>query len=143
MSLNLVRLMGLTFLASAAPVVLAYAVLAQSPAPGPAPGQPPEQAAPSSRPASGANGAAQKAKGLLGLEVFSSDGRRLGMVEGVKEAPDGKVVELHVKVGGVLGIGARIVSVPGDRFARTGERVQLAMTADEAGKLPPVEAPRG
>ena len=68
--------------------------------------------------------------------VFSSDGTKLGNVQSVVTAPDGKVTAIHIKSGGFLGFGGKLVAIPEGKFTRSGENVQLGMTAEEVSKLP-------
>ena len=77
-----------------------------------------------------------KANPMIGLAVFSSDGNKLGSVQSVVTTPDGKVTALHIKTGGFLGFGGKLVAIPEGKFTRTGENVQLGMTAEEVSKLP-------
>jgi hypothetical protein len=80
-----------------------------------------------------------KVNPLVGLTVFSSDGNKLGTVHSVSAAPDGKVKAIHIKTGGFLGIGGKLVAIPDGKFTRSGENIQLGMTADEVSKLPAVK----
>jgi hypothetical protein len=73
---------------------------------------------------------------LIGLAVFSSDGSKLGSVQSVATNPDGKATAIHLKTGGFLGLGGKLVAIPEGKFTRTGDRVQLSLTADEVSKLP-------
>ncbi len=73
---------------------------------------------------------------LIGLAVFSADGSKLGTVQSVATNPDGKATAIHLKSGGFLGIGGKLVAIPDGKFTKTGDRVQLSMTADEVSKLP-------
>lgn len=82
---------------------------------------------------------AAKVNPMIGLTVFSSDGNKLGAVQSVRAEPDGKVKALHVKTGGFLGFGGKIVAIPEGKFTRTGENIQLGMTVDEVSKLPEVK----
>jgi sporulation protein YlmC with PRC-barrel domain len=75
---------------------------------------------------------------LVGLRVMSSDGQRLGSVQNVRTTSDGKAL-IFVKTGGFLGFGARTVAIPEDKFARSGEFIQVALTVQEVSKLPEVE----
>jgi hypothetical protein len=75
---------------------------------------------------------------LVGLAAFSSDGSKVGDVRSVKTAPNGKTT-LHVKTGGFLGFGGRIVAIPEGRYTKNGQNIQLSLTADEVSKLPEVK----
>jgi hypothetical protein len=80
-----------------------------------------------------------KANPLIGLAVFSSDGNKLGTVHSVSAEPDGKVKAIRLKTGGFLGIGGKLVSVPEGKFTKSGDNIQLGLTADEVSKLPEVK----
>lgn len=82
---------------------------------------------------------APKVNPLIGLAVFSSDGSKLGNVHSVNAEPDGKVKAIHLKTGGFLGIGGKLVAIPEGKFTRSGENIQLGLTSDEVGKLPEVK----
>jgi hypothetical protein len=53
---------------------------------------------------------------VVGVPVLSRDNAKVGKVENVIVAPDGKVDKLIVAVGGVLGIGAKEVAVNWDQM---------------------------
>ena len=72
---------------------------------------------------------------LVGLAVTSSEGTKLGAVQSVTTR-DSKVTAIHIKTGGVLGLGGKLVAVPQGKFTKTGDSVVLGMTADEVSKLP-------
>jgi sporulation protein YlmC with PRC-barrel domain len=104
------------------------------PSPGgtPAPTKPPA-VKPSEAPA------AAPAQSMVGLDVFTSDGTRVGEVRGMSTGPGGEVVTLHVRTGGFLGFGGRIVAVPQGRFTRTGQIVRLDLDSDQVSGLPEVK----
>jgi PRC-barrel domain protein len=105
--------------------------------PEPAPLPPAQKPAPRPDDKSATNPA--KANPLVGLAVFSSDGTKMGNVQSVHTGPDGKTSAIHIKTGGFLGIGGKMVAIPEGKFTKTGDRLQLSMTADEVGKLPEVK----
>ncbi len=116
----------------AASLLLSVGAVAQStpPAPTGGPGKPAaSQPAPPSA----------SAQSLVGKSAFSSDGTRVGDVQAVRTASDGKVTALHVKTGGFLGFGGRIVEVPEGKFTPSNQDVRLSLTAEEASKLPEVK----
>ena len=76
---------------------------------------------------------------LVGLPVFGSDGRKVGDVEQVKAAPDGKLEEIHIRTGGFLGFGSRMVAIPAGKFVRSGTNVQVSMTSSDVSALPAVD----
>ncbi|MEO0671293.1 MAG: PRC-barrel domain-containing protein [Pseudomonadota bacterium] len=102
-------------------------------------------AAPSAEPtAPGATQAEPAPKGdqvteMIGLPVFTSDGQRIGAVGKIEPASDGKVAAIHVRTGGFLGFGTKLVVIPAEQFEQAGETVKLALTADEVDKLPEAE----
>jgi hypothetical protein len=76
---------------------------------------------------------------LVGLDVFSSDGTRVGQVRGVSTGVGGDVVALLVRSGGFLGFGGRTVAIPHGRFSRTGQTIRLDMNADQVSGLPEIK----
>jgi hypothetical protein len=105
-----------------------------APAPGaaPAPAKPPA-IKPSEAPTE------SPARSLLGLDVFSSDGSRIGSVRSVRTGPSGNLVALHVRTGGFLGFGGRTVAIPEGRFTHTGQSIRLDLNADQVNDLPEVK----
>lgn len=73
---------------------------------------------------------------LLGKDVFSSDQTRLGKVEKVISGQDGKATAIHIKTGGFLGFGGKMVAIPESKFSLRGDNVQVQMTAEDVSKLP-------
>ena len=145
-----VRIAAIAALLASVPLLSASAQTA----PKPSPAQPPAatkpetapmpQTDPAQKPSAtptdkSAKSPAAKANALVGLAVFSSDGTKLGTVHSVTAEPNGKVKEIRIKSGGFLGIGGKLVAVPEGKFTRTGENVQLGMTAEQVSKLPEVK----
>ncbi len=79
----------------------------------------------------------------IGTAVFCSDGQKMGEVNGVKSDSGGVVEEIHVKTGGLFGLGGKVLIVPGAKITAGGQTVQLALTSVEAGKLPVFAAKKG
>jgi sporulation protein YlmC with PRC-barrel domain len=77
-----------------------------------------------------------KVNTLLGLTVFSADGNRMGVVHSVNAEPDGNVKAIHVRTGGFLGFGGKLVAIPEGKFRKVGDIIELQLTAEEVGKLP-------
>jgi len=126
------------------------------PAPGAAPpekvapprsGSGPDIAPPSSKPPAvkPAEAPASPAPGtpvgqdLVGLNVFSSDGTRVGEVRAVNTGANGDIVALHIRTGGFLGFGGRIVAIPQGKFIRSGQSVRLDLDSEEVTGLPEVK----
>ena len=79
--------------------------------------------------------AVMAATDLVGLTAKSSDGTNLGTVHSVLTGLGGKIT-IAVKVGGFLGLGGHMVTIPDDKFNHIGDTVQIKITADEINKLP-------
>jgi hypothetical protein len=101
-----------------------------APAPAPTP-------APAQKPTAKSTEIADPSK-LVGLTAYSSDGSNLGDVRAVRTAPDGSTI-LHLRTGGFLGFGGRIVAVSQNQFTMRGQTVQLSLTSEEVSKLPEVK----
>lgn len=113
------------------------------PAPGPAPGagQMNTPSNPTAMPPAKDKSAIApgKVNSLVGLAVFSSDGNKVGTVQSVSSGTDGKVKAIHIKTGGFLGFGGKLVAIPAEKFTQSGNNVQVGMTHDEVTKLPEVK----
>lgn len=92
---------------------------------------PPPAKAPAVKPSE-----APAAQDLVGLNVFSSDGIRVGEVRAVNTGPSGNIVALHIRTGGFLGFGGRTVAIPEGRFFRSGQSIRLDLDSDQVGGLP-------
>jgi len=144
--LKLVRLVGAVVVLAGTPS-LPVGAQAQAPNP-PSPSAPPPTGRPEQMPtppgavqpgSAGKSATAPRAANpLIRMAVFSSDGSKVGTVQSVSTGPDGSVKSLHIRTGGFLGFGARLVAIPEGRFTRNGDKVQLGITADEVSKLPEV-----
>lgn len=154
-TLSRLRLIGAAALVSSA-AALSAAAQTQTPAPDtqttppaakpePAPTTPPTGMKPTEPPKSptmpsGNKQSAAPAKNpMIGLNIFSSDGNKLGSVQSVDAGPDGKVKAIRFKTGGFLGFGGKLVEIPEGKFTKSGDNVQLGMTSDEVSKLPEVK----
>jgi sporulation protein YlmC with PRC-barrel domain len=82
---------------------------------------------------------APAAQSLVGLNVFSADGTRVGEVRSVATGPKGEIVALHIRTGGFLGFGGRIVAIPEGKFIRSGQSIRLDLDSDEVTGLPEVK----
>jgi PRC-barrel domain len=127
----------LRLLSAAALLTLsALAAAQQTPAPEPGPAEKPPMQKPATPPSSSE---AKSAHPLLGLTAVSSDGTNIGDVRAVKMTSDGKVTALHIHSGGFLGFGGKIVEIPEGQFTGSGDKIQLAFTAEQVSKLPAVK----
>jgi hypothetical protein len=66
---------------------------------------------------------------LVGLPVFTSDGRRIGVVTGFAHY-HGQAL-LIAEIEQPLGIGPDKVAIPSDMFVRHTDRVELTLTAEQ------------
>jgi sporulation protein YlmC with PRC-barrel domain len=105
---------------------------ATAPSPDVAPSQRTPVVKPSEAPAT------QAAQDLVGLNVFSSDGTRVGEVRSVRTGPSGDIIALRIHSGGFLGFGGRIVAIPQGKFIRSGHSIRLDFDSDEVKRLPEV-----
>lgn len=148
--LKIVRLAGAVSILAALPAGLAIVVHAESTSPStpqPRAATPPaassaaaQKAAPDaaakSKPADSNMGAATISNVTIGTAVFGADGKQVGEVAGVKSEASGTVNEIHVKTSALVGLGGKIVVIPGSKITKGGQTVQLALKSDEVGKLP-------
>lgn len=73
---------------------------------------------------------------LSGMTVYDSAGEAIGEVERVETLPNGDIDSLIVSQGGILGDGAKKVSVDGDNITVEGDRVMLDLTGSQVSELP-------
>ena len=154
-SLTRLRLIGAAAIVSSA-AALSAAAQTQTPAPETTPPAVKPEPAPTPTPPTGMKpsdamktpaapsaterqSAAPAKNPMIGLNVFSSDGNKLGSVQSVDAGPDGKVRAIRLKTGGFLGFGGKLVEIPEGKFTKSGDSVQLGMTSDEVSKLPEVK----
>ena len=145
-NLKPVRLLGTVVVLAGMPLVAASA---QTQSPAPSPATPPSVTRPDPAPlpptavpprtTDKSVTAPGKVNPLVGLAVFSSDGSKIGTVQSVSAALDGSAKAIQIKTGGFLGFGGKLVAIPEGRFTKSGDAIQLGMTAEEVGKLPEVK----
>ena len=126
---------GAFAVALAATPALAQQEPSQDPMQPPAASEPPAE----SGAAPGAEQAAPMGD-LTGLDVYSSDGQKIGTVVKANLDADGKAESLHVDIGGFLGIGQKTVEISAEEFTEADGRIELTLTADAASDLPEVQA---
>jgi hypothetical protein len=106
---------------------------------------PPEFGATTTSPPSGAAARAETARGspVVGLPVKSADNRAVGKIDNVIIGHDGRVQNLVVAVGGVLGVGATDVVVSwSDLTIDAGRNEAIAaMSKSELLRQPAFHAP--
>ena len=74
-----------------------------------------------------------------GKPIYTSDGKKIGVVAAFQRGSDNKVIEMHADVGGFLGIGETRVKLAPAQFKLADERVVLELTAAQAKDLPKVQ----
>ena len=74
--------------------------------------------------------AAKADRGLVGLPIFSSDGKEIGKVLATGIDDDDQAV-LVAEIARPLGIGADAVAIPTDMFVRKANRIELTITDAE------------
>jgi hypothetical protein len=133
------RMFGAVTVLVSASALSAMAQTTEPSSPTPPSGTPPAATKPAPTPPKSTTAPTQQKHALVGLAAFSSDGSRVGSVDSVSTDSDGKVKAIHLKTGGFLGIGGRLVAIPDGKFTKSGENVQLGMTSEEVSKLPTIK----
>ena len=82
---------------------------------------------------------ADQAKAWVDKKVYSSDDKNIGEVAAFARGTDNTVTEMHIDIGGFLGIGETRVRLMPAQFSLQGERVVLNVTAEQAKGLPKVQ----
>ena len=77
--------------------------------------------------------AGQAGRALVGLPLFSSDGKRIGRIVATGTDNDNRAV-LVAEIEQPLGIGSHAVAIPADMFVRKAGRVELTITAAEVAE---------
>ncbi len=77
-----------------------------------------------------------EAKNWVNKVVYSSDNKNLGEIAAVARDNSGKVSEIHLDIGGFLGIGETRVRAMPSEFKFLADRVMLNITAEQAKELP-------
>lgn len=114
------------------------------PATPPAVTAPPAATAPSVQPMTPAEKAPMlteaQAKALIDATVLSSDDKNVGEVAAIQRDSSGKVSELHIDIGGFLGIGqTRVRVMPSEFTVTTDNKVKLMLTSEQTKQLPKIE----
>jgi sporulation protein YlmC with PRC-barrel domain len=100
---------------------------------------PPTVSSPGSPTAGVKPGSPIPASRIKNMVVYNEKGARLGEVERIVQAQDGKQ-HLIVGVGGFLGLGERRVAVPSGDVAMRGDRLILEnITEEQLKRMPPVD----
>ncbi len=81
----------------------------------------------------------EQAKTWIDKQVYSSDDKKVGEVAAFARGTDNTVTEMHIDMGGVLGIGETRVKLMPAQFQLVGDRAVLNLTAAQAKDLPKIE----
>ncbi|MDP2620212.1 MAG: PRC-barrel domain-containing protein [Hyphomicrobiales bacterium] len=73
---------------------------------------------------------------LVGLRVYSTDGREVGDVVKVSTAANGEIRHLYVEIPEFLGLGTKTVRIPARMYEKNEDGVELVLTADAVNMLP-------
>ena len=80
---------------------------------------------------------------IIGKSVFNENDEKIGDVSDIVVASDGRSMFLLIGAGGFLGMGAKDVAVPFDRFERSNDRIVLTgYTKEQLKALPEVNTKR-
>lgn len=74
---------------------------------------------------------------VVGRTLTSADGEEIGSIEDLVIAEGAEQPEIVIGVGGFLGIGQRLVTIPVDRLRPEGDGFVASLTSDEIEALPP------
>lgn len=80
---------------------------------------------------------------IIGKSVFNENDEKIGDINDIVVASDGRSMYLLIGAGGFLGMGQKEVAVPFERFQRTDDRILLSGYSKEQLKaLPEVKTER-
>lgn len=82
----------------------------------------------------------EQAKVWIDKAVYSSDGKNVGEVAAFTRDASGKVTEMHIDIGGFLGLGQTRVRLMPAQFKLMDDRVVLSLTADQTKTLPKIQS---
>ena len=78
--------------------------------------------------------AGYRARKLIGAAVYNDQDQRVGKIEDLVIAPDGKVSVAVIDVGGFLGVAAHRVAIPVEQFSKIHPKVVLPGATKQALK---------
>lgn len=82
---------------------------------------------------------ADQAKTWIDKQVYSSDDKNVGEIAAFARGADSTVTEMHIDIGGFLGMGETRVRLMPAQFKLQGDRAVLNVTAEQAKSLPTVQ----
>lgn len=77
---------------------------------------------------------------LMGMTVFSSDGKNLGQVVNAMRGPDGQLQSVQVDIGRMLGLGSKVVTIPAEKLEQL-PRIRAQLSDSEVRTLPEASKP--
>ncbi len=82
---------------------------------------------------------ADQAKAWVDKQVYSSDNQKIGEIAAFARGTDNTVSEMHIDIGGFLGMGETRVRLMPAQFKLQGDRAVLNVTAEQAKSLPKIQ----
>lgn len=82
---------------------------------------------------------ADQAKAWVDKDVYSSDDKKIGEIAAFARGTDNTVSEMHIDIGGFLGMGETRVRLTPAQFKLVGDRAVLSVTAEQAKSLPKIQ----
>lgn len=80
-----------------------------------------------------------EAEKWIGEAAYSSDDENVGEVAAFVRSADGTISEVHLDIGGFLGLGETRVNVAPEKVSIEGNKMVIDLTSDEISELPKVE----
>ena len=80
-----------------------------------------------------------QAMAWIDKNVYSSDDQKIGEIAAFARGADNTVSEMHIDIGGFLGIGETRVRLMPAQFKLQGDRAVLSVTAEQAKSLPKIQ----
>lgn len=80
---------------------------------------------------------------LRGMSVFSSDGKDLGQIVRVERGADQKILSIQIEADRTLGLGEKIITVPGNKVEQVAGRIRIMMTSDQVRGMPETKSQNG
>jgi sporulation protein YlmC with PRC-barrel domain len=72
---------------------------------------------------------------LEDMDIYGSDGKRIGEVDEVLMTPEGKITAVSVEVGGFLGVGDKEVVIELNQLRRKGDTIMTDLTKEQVEAL--------
>jgi hypothetical protein len=82
----------------------------------------------------------QQRTSLVGMPVYSSDNKNLGQIVEAVRGPDNKLQSIQVDIGRMLGLGTKVVTIPGEKLQQL-PGIKALMSDTEVRSLPEAKKP--